>query len=409
MAAKAEQRAPLDRAEALGRDVEYLARDFLARQRILIAGAGAVGSTLFDLCLRQGVGKLGLVDYDKVEAHNAATGVFDHRDVGKHKVEALKERATAGHGLEASRVEVFSVPVQQVGLGVFRGYDAGVIAVDNVMSRVDVNRKLIRPGLIGVDQGIELANGRFTHTHPEGPCFECRLDAAAYLAWDTSYPCATRASTDAPTVASASASYITAGSALNTLLQRLHRREQGQDDPYRGIEFVVCGGGSFLHSYEVSGKNCRAVHQPLDDAHVQRRTWRSDSITLAQILEQARGELGPGVTLRLEQDLVLSCRCDGCGHRWDARKTLSYLQGNKPPCPGCGARRIPLPLETLSCLGPGSRAPRRALHSTLAKLGFPLDHLLSVAGPQGDLALYLQVAGDEEVLKNDEQSRANVA
>ena len=394
MQATAEQAPrPLDRQESLGQGVAYLAREFLARQRILIAGAGAVGSTIFDLCLRQGVGRLGVIDYDRVEPHNAATGVFDRRDLGKYKVDALKERATAGHGLDASRVTALTIPVQLVGLGFFLGYDAGVIAVDNVMSRVNVNRKLIKAGLIGVDLGIELANGRFTHTAPEGPCFECRLDASAYRAWDTSYPCAARSSVDAPTIAAASASYFTSGSALNTLLQRLHQRQEGEADPHQGKEFVVSGGGSFLFSYEVGTDSCRALHQPLDPARVQQRSWCSDNITLAQILNQACQELGPRTNLRLEENLVQTCRCDHCKKTYEARKTLSYLQGLKPPCPACGERGIPLVLETCSSIGPGSRPPGWVMDRPLSELGFPFNHLLTAVNPNGD-TLHLQLAGD---------------
>lgn len=395
MRATAEQQAPgsLDRQEALGRGVAYLARDFLANQRILIAGAGAVGSTVFDLCLRQGVGRLGVIDYDRVESHNAATGVFDRRDLEKYKVEALRERAMAGHGLDSSRVQTWTIPVQLVGLGFFRGYDAGVIAVDNVMSRVNVNRKLIQAGLIGVDLGIELANGRFTHTSPEGPCFECRLDGEAYRGWDTSYPCATRGKVDAPTVAAASVSYVTSGSALNTLLQRLHQRQAGEGDAHQGKEFVINGGGSFLFSFEVGTDSCRALHQPLDPARVQERDWCSDSISLAQILDQVQKELGPRTNLRLEEDLVQSCRCDGCETAWEPRKTLAYLQGMKPRCPACDRRRIPLVLEALSSIGPGSSPRGWVMDRPLSELGFPLNHVFTAVNFDGDM-LHLQVAGD---------------
>lgn len=180
----------VDRQEALGQSVAYLDRGFLARQRLLIAGAGAVGSSLFDLCLCLGVGRLGLITYDRVEAHNAATGIFDRRDLHALKVDALKVRAEADHGMAAERVAPHTLPVQPVGLGFFLDYDADVIAVDNVMSRVNVNRKLIRAGVVGGDLGIDLANGGFMHTAPGGPCFECRLDPTAYHGWVASFPCA---------------------------------------------------------------------------------------------------------------------------------------------------------------------------------------------------------------------------
>ena len=382
----------LDRQAALGRGVAYLDREFLGRQRLIIAGAGAVGSTLFDLCLRQGVGTLGLIDYDKVEAHNAATGIFDRRDLDKLKVDALKERAVAGHGLAAHRVVAHDLPVQLVGLGFFLDHDAGVIAVDNVMSRVNVNRKLIRAGIIGVDLGIDLANGRFTHTSPQGPCFECRLDAAAYHGWDASFPCAGRKGQDAPTIAAGSASYLTAGAALNTLLQRLERLQAGAEDPHLGKEFVITGGGSFLYSYEIGADHCRALHMPLDRARLQPHPWRSEDICLAQVLEHARREVGRDASLRLEETVVLRCRC-GCAHQRPTQTTLSFLQGRRPRCPSCGERGVPRPLETISIVGPGSDPPPWVTKRPLAEIGFPRNHVFTAVGQDGE-TLHLQVSGD---------------
>lgn len=59
--------------------------------RIHIIGCGSVGSTLAENLARCGVTKMTLWDFDRVEAHNICNQMFRQQDVGKLKVEALKD------------------------------------------------------------------------------------------------------------------------------------------------------------------------------------------------------------------------------------------------------------------------------------------------------------------------------
>lgn len=59
--------------------------------RIHIIGCGSVGSTLAENLARCGVTKMTLWDFDTVEAHNIVNQMFRQQDVGKPKVEALKD------------------------------------------------------------------------------------------------------------------------------------------------------------------------------------------------------------------------------------------------------------------------------------------------------------------------------
>lgn len=59
--------------------------------RIHIIGCGSVGSTLAENLARCGVTKMTLWDFDKVENHNIVNQMFRQQDVGKLKVEALKD------------------------------------------------------------------------------------------------------------------------------------------------------------------------------------------------------------------------------------------------------------------------------------------------------------------------------
>lgn len=59
--------------------------------RIHIIGCGSVGSTIAENLVRCGVTKLTLWDFDTVEEHNIVNQMFRHKDIGRPKVEALKE------------------------------------------------------------------------------------------------------------------------------------------------------------------------------------------------------------------------------------------------------------------------------------------------------------------------------
>ena len=62
--------------------------------RVHIVGCGSVGSTLAENLARCGVTKMTLWDFDYVEPHNICNQMFRQQDVGKLKVEALKDILT---------------------------------------------------------------------------------------------------------------------------------------------------------------------------------------------------------------------------------------------------------------------------------------------------------------------------
>ena len=59
--------------------------------KIHIVGCGSVGSTIAENLARCGVKNMVLWDFDTVEAHNIVNQMFRQQDVGKSKVESLKD------------------------------------------------------------------------------------------------------------------------------------------------------------------------------------------------------------------------------------------------------------------------------------------------------------------------------
>lgn len=61
------------------------------KTRIHIIGCGSVGSTLAENLARCGITNMTLWDFDTVEAHNIVNQMFRQKDIGRPKVEALRD------------------------------------------------------------------------------------------------------------------------------------------------------------------------------------------------------------------------------------------------------------------------------------------------------------------------------
>ena len=61
------------------------------KTNIVVIGAGSTGSFLSLTLAKMGLEKIKVIDYDKVEEKNIPNQFFRMQDVGKYKVEALKE------------------------------------------------------------------------------------------------------------------------------------------------------------------------------------------------------------------------------------------------------------------------------------------------------------------------------
>lgn len=74
----------------LTKSYEFFKPEMIGSQ-VHIIGCGSVGSTVAENLVRCGVTKMTLWDFDKVEGHNVTNQMFRECDIGKMKVDALKE------------------------------------------------------------------------------------------------------------------------------------------------------------------------------------------------------------------------------------------------------------------------------------------------------------------------------
>ncbi|MFZ1947505.1 MAG: sulfur carrier protein ThiS adenylyltransferase ThiF [bacterium] len=115
----------------------------LRRASVGIAGAGGLGSNAAMALARAGMGRLVIVDFDKVEKGNLTRQYYFLDQVGQLKVEALKaniERAAEGVRVEAVARELLPGKMAEP----FRDVDVVVEALDKAETKTRFVQEVLR-------------------------------------------------------------------------------------------------------------------------------------------------------------------------------------------------------------------------------------------------------------------------
>ncbi|MCL4466239.1 MAG: molybdopterin-synthase adenylyltransferase MoeB [Chloroflexi bacterium] len=141
--------------------------------KVLIVGAGGLGSPLVLYLAAAGVGRLGIVDSDVVELSNLQRQVV-HRtaDVGRAKAEVAAEAA------RLLNPDVVAMPYAERltsanALGVIAGYDVVVDASDNFPTRYLVNDACVLLGKPLVYGAVYRFDGQVSVFAPGQGCYRC--------------------------------------------------------------------------------------------------------------------------------------------------------------------------------------------------------------------------------------------
>ena len=146
----------------------------LKAARVLVVGAGGLGSPLGLYLAAAGVGTLGLVDFDRVDVTNLHRQVlFGEADIGRPKIEAAVER------LREINPHVELVPHEvrldsSNALEIVSAYDLVVDGTDNFPTRYLVNDACVLSGKPNVYGSIFRFEGQVSvFWGAEGPCYRC--------------------------------------------------------------------------------------------------------------------------------------------------------------------------------------------------------------------------------------------
>jgi adenylyltransferase/sulfurtransferase len=146
----------------------------LARSRVLVVGAGALGNEIVKNLALVGVGHIDVIDMDRIERSNLARcALFRDSDEGEYKAFALARAASAIN--PDCEINGFVMTVQEFGSGSLLKYDVLIAGLDNMEARLWLNRQARHIGKLWIDGAIEGLQGIVRTFPPDGPCLECTL------------------------------------------------------------------------------------------------------------------------------------------------------------------------------------------------------------------------------------------
>src|SRR5437763_12814086 len=148
----------------------------LLDSRVLLLGAGGLGSPAALYLAAAGVGTIGIIDMDVVDASNLQRQILHNMDrIGERKVDSAKKTLTAMN----PDVSVVTYDVRLGAdniIGIFQDYDVVVDGTDNFPTRYLVNDASLKTETPVVHGSIFRFEGQASVYLPhQGPCYRCQV------------------------------------------------------------------------------------------------------------------------------------------------------------------------------------------------------------------------------------------
>jgi molybdopterin/thiamine biosynthesis adenylyltransferase/rhodanese-related sulfurtransferase len=146
----------------------------LLKSRVLVIGAGGLGCPVTQYLAAAGVGRLGIVDFDRVDASNLQRQIlYQTADIGKLKAEVARERVQAMNPDVAVDVHAVALSSDNA-LGLFADYDVIIDGTDNFPTRYLSNDACVLLGKPNVHGSVYRFDGQATVFDAQrGPCYRC--------------------------------------------------------------------------------------------------------------------------------------------------------------------------------------------------------------------------------------------
>ena len=146
----------------------------LKAARVLCVGAGGLGSPLALYLTAAGIGTLGLVDFDVVDASNLQRQIIHFtKDIGRKKLDSAVEKLTALN--PAIRIVKHETMLTSANaLEILKDYDIVADGTDNFPTRYLVNDACVLTGKPNVYGAVFRFEGQASvFATEQGPCYRC--------------------------------------------------------------------------------------------------------------------------------------------------------------------------------------------------------------------------------------------
>lgn len=356
----------------------------LSNARVVVVGAGALGNELLKNLALLGVGRIVVIDMDRVENSNLSRCVlFRASDEGqlKAKVAAAAARELNPDVRVASIVGDVRV---DVGLGVFADADLVLGGLDNREARLHINRSCWKVGTPWIDGAIEGLMGTMRlFVPPDSACYECTMTERDHELMALRKSCAllTRQQMlegKVPTTATTAS--VVAALEVQEAIKLLHRDRIEPVLAGRGFAFNGLNHDSYVVTYR-RRDDCMS-HDTYDP---EARLAVDANPTFRELLDLAADRLESPV-LDLEREIVLGLECAGCASSQTVWGPLERVSAEGARCPDCGGDRRPVLTHTVTF------ADTALATATPADLGLPpFDY---ITARSGEVRIHFRLDGE---------------
>lgn len=363
--------------------IEWWDQGLLARSRVLVIGAGALGNEVIKNLALLGIGHVVVVDMDRIELSNLSRSVlFRESDEGKPKAECAAQAAREIFPGQHVQSIVGNV-LADLGLGFFRWADVVIGALDNREARVFVNSACARVGRPWIDGGIEVLQGVVRgFAPPRTACYECTMSKVDWDLINKRRSCsllARRALEQRGTPTTPTTASIIGALQAQEVIKHLHGLPSLMG---RGFIFDGAGHSSYTVSYPVA-PDC-PWHEPA--AIIESMPKSNSHTTLGEIWHEAARRLGGLEAIDLARELVERLECPACGRKENVLLQAEKIHQDQLRCAGCGAECAATYFHSIT-------AGSELLNKTVREIGLPSWDI--VWARRGMEWLGLEITGDD--------------
>lgn len=362
--------------------IEWWEQARLARARILVVGAGALGNEVLKNLALVGAGNVVVVDMDRIELSNLSRSVlFREDDQGRYKAEAAVAALRSLYP-DVNAAAIVGNVMADVGLGWFRWAQVIIGALDNREARVFVNSACASVGRPWIDGGIEVLQGIVRgFAPPDTACYECTMGKVDWELLNQRRSCsllARRAAQSRGTPTTPTTASVIGALQAQEAVKLLHGL-----GPLLGRGIVFDGARNDWHavSYPIA-KDC-GWHEAA--ARVVAAPEIDSDDPLTAVLDRATRELGAVDVVDFSRDVVAQVECPACGLRRDVYAPLDRVTEDQAVCRACGAECVPHLIHSAT---PGDTVLQRSARET----GLPAWDILWAR--RGDTVVGIELSGD---------------
>jgi len=362
-------------------------QDLLRRTRIMVVGAGALGNEILKNLALLGVGKLFVIDLDRIENSNLSRSVlYRAANEGAPKAE-VAARSAMDLNLDIIVQPFVGNIVNDLGLGVFRSMDVVICGLDNREARLWVNQCCWRVNRPWIDGAIEVLHGVVrVFVPPDSACYECTMNDIDYEMLRRRKSCSLLTKDQmlegkVPTTPTTSS--VIAGIQCQEAVKLVHARPDLPVLIGKGFFFNGLTHDSFVVNY-ARKEDCLS-HETFEP--IVETTWTAEGLTVGEALEQIRIDMGREAVLEFGREIVCDMRCEQCGTSKPAFRLLGKMTEAEARCSQCGEIMV---MDMCHCVV----GDESFLGMTLAEVGIPAFDIIS--GRAGLEQRFYELSGDRE-------------